>query len=786
MESTLLRKTGTTPLRTLCPAGPAASAATPAGRSGTAANAPVLLMNRRRGGALNASKDLRVGLTLAVWAALDLCAGTALAQTVAPAAPAASAAEAATLPEVRVKSAAEKETATSAVPGYTARRSATATKTDTPLIETPQSISVVTRDRMDAIGATTLVDALGYTPGVIAGTYGQDSRYDWVTLRGFDAYSPGYYLDGLHARNNGNYATWRLDSYGAERIEVLRGPASVLYGQNGPGGLVNVVSKRPTAEPMREFEFQFGSYSRRQIAADVSGPLDAEGKLLYRITGLVRDSGTQVDYVGDDRVFIAPALTWHPSADTTLALLSHFQRDRSATTLGFLPPEGTLTANPNGRIPVSFFVGEPDFDRFDKDQWALGYALEHRFGPTWTVRQNARYGRIDLDYQQLFASGFVALNAADPADPANFRLLNRSSFGSREKVSALTLDNQAQANLRLGDWQHTLLLGLDFQRNRFDQVTFFGSTSPLDAFAPVYGQPVVVPAPYADADITLAQTGLYVQDQAKLGERWVLSAGGRYDRATTSTDDRLTSSTTKQTDSRFTGRAGVVYLAPSGLAPYLSYSESFSPITTIDPDTGRPFAPETGRQYEAGVRWQPSGSRDSYSAAIFDLRRRNYVTFDASFTPKQTGEVLVRGLELEAALEPMPGMNFTAAWTWLPVAKVTASVAPADIGKQQASTPEHAVALWADHRWGQGVLAGLRLGVGLRYSGSTSGYGEASPAKLPARTLVDVLIGYELERLRFALNLRNAADKTYLADCGATTCYFGSARSVVGTLSYRY
>ena len=233
-----------------------------------------------------------------------------------------------TLPAVTVMADGE-DSATGRVQGYVARRSATGTKTDTPIIETPQSISVITADRIEAIGATNLKDALGYTPGVSTTTYGADSRYDWISLRGFDAYSPGFYLDGLPLRNNSTWGVWRTENYGAERIELLRGPSSVLYGMSGPGGVVNVVSKRPTAEPVRELQVQLGDHDRKQVAGDFSGALDAEGKLLYRITGVLRDAQLPAAKEPDDHSYIAPSLTWKPSSDTTLTLLSQFSRTRS-------------------------------------------------------------------------------------------------------------------------------------------------------------------------------------------------------------------------------------------------------------------------------------------------------------------------------------------------------------------------------------------------------------------------------------------------------------------------
>ncbi len=687
------------------------------------------------------------------------------------------------LPPVTVTAGTQPETASSRVEGYVARRSATGTKTDTPLIETPQSISVVTADRVAAMGAARLPDALAYTPGVKAFD-GYDSRYDWLSLRGFDAYSPGFYLDGMQMRNNAGYAVWRMESYGAERIEVLRGPSSVLYGQTGPGGMVNVVSKRPTEEPLREVQVQAGNRSLKRVAADFSGPLDAQGQWLYRLTALSQDSQTQVDRVGDRRQFLAPSLTWRPSGDTSLTVLAHYASIRAGNAYGFLPVTGTLLSTPYGRIPSSTFVGEPGFDRYNQDQWDLGYLFEHRFDDTWTVRQNARYGRIKTDYRQIYANGFVTNDPDNVFDPSNFHTINRSLFASSpERGKTFTLDNQVQAKLRSGDWQHTVLLGLDYQHSVFDQVMYFGEAPQLEVFAPVYGQPFSMPAPNTDSRVRLSQTGIYLQDQIKWNERWVATLGGRYDRARVDTDNHLDESTTRQSDHKFTGRAGLVYLAPGGLAPYVSYSESFSPSTTIDPDTRQPFKPETGKQYEVGLRYQPVGTRDSYSAAVFDLRRQNIVTFDRDFVPRQTGEARVRGLELEAAFEPMPRFNVVLAYSWTPSAKVVSDSNPDRIGKQLVGTPRNQVSAWADYRFGNGVKAGL----GVRFMGSTHGANGTAPAKIPSYTVFDAMLGYDFEHWALALNARNLTDRIYLGrNCDAYSCGYGERRSLVATATYRW
>jgi len=730
---------------------------------------------------LNASLVAAFGTATALW---GLCAA---AQT-ADAPPAGTAPvtgqSGQTLPPVTVNSETESS-ATSRVNGYVAKRSATGTKTDTPIIETPQSISVVTADRISSLGVTRLSDALAYTAGVKM-LDGLDSRFDWLTLGGFDAYSPGFYLDGMQVRNNSNYAVWRLEGYGAERIEVLRGPSSVLYGQTGPGGMINVVSKRPTEERLREIQVQVGNHSQKQIAADFSGPIDAEGKLLYRLTALGLDSNTQVNYAADKRQYFAPSLTWRPSSDTSITLMAHYTNYKVGNTYGFLPPQASLLASPNGRIATSTFLGEPDFDRFNQKQWDVGYQLESRLNDTITIRQSARYGKIKTDYRQIYGGGFATLDPENPFSPLNYRVVNRQLFASSpEQGDLFTMDNQIQAKLKAGSWQHTLLAGLDHQRSSFDTVQYYGAGPQLDVFAPVYGAPFELPAtPSTNSYVRLVQTGFYLQDQIKWGDRWVATLGGRWDRASVFSINRLDdNSTSYQVDRKFTGRAGLVYLAPNGIAPYVSYSESFSPSTFINPDTKKPFQPETGKQYEVGVRYQPTGTKSSYSAALFDLRRKNIVTFDSDFVPRQTGEVRVRGLELEATFEPVKNLNLVAAYTYTPSAKITADANPEKIGRQLIATPRNQIAIWGDYRFGNGVKTGL----GVRFVGSTWGANSSSIAKIPSYTVVDAMVGYDFENWSLALNVRNLTDKIYVGrSCDQYSCGYGERRKVVGTATYRW
>jgi len=687
------------------------------------------------------------------------------------------------LAPVNVNARIDGENAWGPVDGYLATRSATATKTDTPINETPQSISVVTADLIRATGAIRLSDTLAYTAGVTLPTTDSRSEIFGMRLRGFDAYTPGYYLDGLQLRNNNTWGIWRTETYATERVEVLKGPSSVLYGQNGPGGMINVVSKRPTNTPQHEVQLQTGSDEHHQLATDLSGPLDTDGKLRYRLVAVLREAELPVGGMDDDRQFIAPSFSWHPSSDTSLTFLTHYLRDRGGVYTRWWPLAGSLITTPAGHISSTAVLGDPDFHRMNQDQWAMGYALEHRFNDTWRAKQNLRYIRMDTDYRQIMTGGFMTVDNSNADNPDNYRYVNRSVFGSKENALALTVDNQLQANWKGSKWEHTVLMGLDYQRTRYDQRTFWGSAPTLDLLAPVYGQAITVPAPYLDARTQLVQTGLYLQDQLKFNERWVATLGGRYDRARIETDNNLNGSKTRQSDQHFTGRAGLVYLHASGLSPYLSYAESFSPITTLNPATGQPFDPETGRQYEIGTRYQPLGSKDSYSLAVFDLKRQNYVTYNASSTPRQVGEVLVRGMELEAKLAPTSRLNLVAAYTWTPQSRITKSNNPNEIGKPLFANPRHQFSLWGDYRFPWG----LKFGLGARYHGANQGDGNTAPVEIDSYTLVDAMIGYDTGPWSLALNVRNLGNENYIATCDTSgNCYYGDLRKVVATASYRW
>jgi iron complex outermembrane receptor protein len=669
------------------------------------------------------------------------------------------------------------EAAKGPVDGYVATRSATGSKTDTPLIETPQSISVITRDQLDDRDVQTFSEALRYTPGIIAEPYGFEPRLSFLTLRGFDSATTGLFRDGLLLANPGYVVTYNPEPWGAERIEVPRGPASVLYGQGSPGGLVNYVSKRPTDAFFAEVGVEGGSHERKQGRFDVGGRLVESGALTFRLTGLLRDAETQLDFVEDDRQFLAPALTWRAGPDTTFTFLASYQQDDTKNSQA-VPAAGSLFGNPNGKIPRSRYTGSLDVDDYDRTEYSLGYEVEHRVSDKIAFRQNARVNTVDLNDIVVYTTGVLA----------DQRTITRSVFASSGELAGWTVDTQLQTDIDHRLANHSLLWGVDFQRLDLRSKQSIGAAANLDVFSPDYSAATTIPAPFKDDDTAQTQIGFYLQDQIHIGEHWVVTLGGRYDVASTETESRLFGTLTEQDDEAFTGRAGVVYLFDFGLAPYASYSESFLPAIGTDA-SGRPFDPELGRQYEVGAKYQPSGYDSFITVALFELTRKDFLQTDpASFLQVQTGEVRSRGIEMEGVASFDFGLDITASLTWMDL-EVTESATPGQAGMRPTFSPERYASLWADYTVPTGMLAGLGVGAGVRYIGEN--YGDAlNTLEIPSYTLFDAALHYDWNGLRLGLHAHNLFDKEFVGSCyfrgTSALCTYGESRAVRVSLDYRW
>jgi iron complex outermembrane recepter protein len=647
----------------------------------------------------------------------------------------------------------------------------TAAKTDTPLVETPQSVSVITRERLIVQSPLNLQEALRYTAGVNADPYGLDSRGDWAVIRGGEEW--GQYLNGLRLLFGYNNNV-RPDPFAIEQIEVLRGPSSVLYGQGSFNGVVNLVSKKPLATQGREVSLQFGSFGRKQAAFDLTGAMDARDNWLYRVIALGRDSGTQVDYVPDDRLLLAPSVTWRRGNATRLTVLGNFQRDEGGSSIGFFPWRGTLLPHPLGQIPTRIFIGEPDVDEYRTEQTSIGYLFEHKVGDRLAIRQNLNYTRSYGSIHEFY-SRFPM-----PSFNDDQRTINRTLYVKKEDLDSPVVDTQLETRWRNGPIRHLALVGVDYQKAAFTGFTGSSDEPALDVFNPVYGN-YTYPTLSALPKNSQSQTGIYAQDQIKIREHWVASLGLRKDWANSETAGDPAS---RQEDQAVTGRVGFVYLSGAGLAPYVNYSQSFQPVAGLDV-YNQPYKPMRGKQVEAGVRYQPRSGNGLVSLAVFDMRQRNRLTNDPAnpLNSIQVGEARIRGIELDANATVFWRLNLQSSYSYLD-ARVSKSNGP-DLGKRLPTSPEHLAKFWIMRGFSFGDRGAFTVGGGVRHTGASwDGY---DALKAPSFTLIDALLAYDFRTWRMAINVSNLTDKVYVATCLARgDCFYGLRRTVTANLSYRF
>ena len=685
------------------------------------------------------------------------------------------------LDNILVTGAVPTETAVGPINGIVATRSAAATKSDTPLIETPQSISVVTRDQMDAQNVQSVPQALRYTPGVYAEQRGVNTdALEYIYSRGFQI---DQYWNGLRLPRSG-FTISSMDPYLFERIELLHGPASVLYGQSSPGGLLNLVSKRPTEDPYHEVMVQTGSYGRAQTGFDVSGPVDADKKVLYRVTATALDTGTQTDHVRQQRIAIAPTLTIRPDADTSLTLFANYQRDPKGGTYNYVPAAGTVLPGKYS-ISRSFFAGDTNADKYQKTLASLGYEFERRLNDSWTFKQNARYLQNKVHIRGLDSTYGLTSDGEG---------IERESYRHDATFNSFTVDNQVQGKFATGALTHQLTVGLDYQQSRNEHL-FVGedvlSTPAISLSNPKYG--IAIPEPdyvYGSSSRDhIKQLGVYVQDQIRWG-KWALLAGGRRDWLDSKTTSLATFADTYQKDHAFTWRTGLVYLFDSGFAPYASYSTSFEPVSGLD-GSGVAFKPTRGKQAEVGLKYQPAGQNSFMTVSVFDLKQENVLTTDPLNTRNrvQTGEIRSQGVELEAHVDVTRNLQAVASYTLTDLSNTKSNTVQ---DKSPIGIPRQMASFWLNYSL-PGVLAGMQTSAGVRYVGST--YGDAANTfKVPAVTLVDLSLRYDLGRvaqqfrgMTVGVTASNLFDKSYIAAClNVNACAFGVGRLVLANLKYQW
>jgi len=677
-----------------------------------------------------------------------------------------------------------QESVTAPTKGIVAKESASGTKTATPLRKTPQTISVVTREQMNDQQPASVADALGYSSGVVTNYRGNSNRNDEVISRGF-RYAPKL-LDGLHyGLSSENGGAGQLDPWLLERVEMVHGPAGVLYGQVSPGGLLMMTSKRPTAESIHEVKLSTGNRHYGEAAFDFGGKLNDDNTLFYRLNGIANTKSEFVKNSKQQRMAIAPAITWLPNEDTSFTLLTSYQNDPKAGSRNFLPRSGTLYATPEGfTVPYDLNVSDADFTKSKREQTSIGYSLDHSFNEAVSFTQNLRYSHRNEDYKYL-------VYGYDYSD----HVMTRMPQHEETQTNEFNVDNQLKGLFETGDVSHTVLGGLDYRYSHIDLKLSraYGTQYNLD-----WSNPGRIDIDENDLALatstlkTLNQYGVYLQDQMAWNN-WNLVLSGREDWSQVRTQDRLANTDVTYNDSAFTGRAGLLYAFDNGISPYISYSTSFEPVLAQPAPGSDPLKPTTGAQTEVGVKFQPVGSNTMMTVSWFDINQKNVLSsIDGTRYYNQIGKVNSQGIETEIHAQPTPEIKLIAAYTYTDATTKESDTA-AEVGHSPAAIPRHAASAWGSYSFLNGALDGLTVGTGVRYVGKAGG-DNTGEYYVPHYTLYDAMVKYELGQAVPALkgtslqfNVQNLTDEHYVASCSnAYACFYGSGRTFVASVDYRW
>lgn len=648
---------------------------------------------------------------------------------------------------------------------FVANRSRTASKTDTPVLDDSAAVSVVTQKELETRNVQDLQQALSYTSGVNVAEYGSDVRYDYFRIRGFyPAGGYGNFTDGL-ARRSYNWTASRSEPYGMQKIDVLKGSTSSLFGMNGPGGLVNMITKRPQEAAGGEVFTTFGE-SHLTLGGDVTGPVSDDSNWTYRLTGLWQDADRAGrDYSQDDRTYIAPAFTYTPTAETELTILTSYSKRDS--NVGHAFPPGV-------DVDPDTFLGEPDFDTFETEQYDFGYQLSHQVTDQLQFRQNTRFTHLTLDQQQVYVSS---------SDPTS----TRSAWSLEGETDSFLIDNQLEYDTAVNDsLDSKTLAGLEYSYADTQETALLGSASPVDFNNPVYcGVSCITLSPWTDHEIKQRSYAAYGQEQLTVHDDWIVTFGGRYDYVQSDLEDYF--GTSEEHDMHaFTSRAGLTYKVTGEVSVYGNYSESFQPVYSNAAGVEGDLKPQEGTQYEVGVKYQPSEFDALFTAALFDLTQTNLVKSNGGLLQEQIGEVNSRGLEIEGKMSLSDRMNMTLAYTYLD-AEITEDGTSGNEGNRPDHVPEHAASLWVDYTIPEhGVFGDLTFGAGMRYVDQT--YGDsANQYSVSSYTVTDAMLNYKVtDNVSFAVNATNLFDREYVASNNGYSSFYGDGRTILGTLKYSW
>ena len=676
------------------------------------------------------------------------------------------------LQATNVTATADLESAQGPVQGYHATRSASATRTDTAIHETPQSISVVSKDVVEDLGATRLQDALDYAGGVGRANNFGGQGLTTFTVRGFT--TGEFYRNGFPI--NRGYPNMP-DANTIERLEVLRGPATMLYGRGDPGGTFNVVSKQPLAERTVTLGSQLNDQGMKRGTLDASGPLDEEGRLAYRLNVVGEGGDTFRDHVETERYGVTPVITWQATDDTKVTFEGDFMRNNH-------PLDRGLTRFPNQRGTPSrdTFWGDKDAGKLHNDNNMAQLRFEHALSDNWTLGGGFQWLDGSLKGNAIEANGPGSLGADGRTLQRNF---NYRKLEWTDKDYQLNLTG----HFSTGGFDHTLLTGIEYEDYDYKSIIQRSSaaagTYPIDIFNPVYGQarPALTRTPTHDKE-NLKTYAAFVQDQVALTERLKVLAGARFERFEHDYQNYVGKSW-QAADNAVTPRVGVIYDLTDTVAVYADAARSFKPNTGASREGGG-FAPEKGKSYEMGIKWEALDRQLSVDAAIYQIEKKNVLTTDPvdNTFSVAAGQVRSRGFDLNVAGNLTPEWRVIGGYAYVD-AEVTRDNTLRS-GTRLMNIPRNSFSLLNVYEFQDGALKGLGLGAGGKYVDQRAGQTANTAFSMDAYTVVDLLGYYKVnERVRLNLDVKNLFNREYEEGAfGNIYAYPGAPRTVQVGIAY--
>jgi len=584
------------------------------------------------------------------------------------------------------------------------------------------------------------------------------------------------FLDGMRLMSDGgSHSVLQIDPWFIERVDVVKGPASALYGQSVPGGLVNLTSKRPQFKSEGHFRVSGGTQNTKGGAFDYTDAINDQ--LAFRIIGMTRSSDTQYDITREERYALSPSLLWQPDSDTSLLVRAYLQKDPSGGYHGSLPMDGARFAHNGRKLTNNTNEGDAG-DGYQRREQIYSLEFDHQFNDVWSVHSSGSYTHANVSLDQVYQTGWIE----------NTNTLARGYSGSRGSLDAWSTDNRVQADFATGEVTHTLILGGEYHRYRNDLWTGAGSAAALNPFNGYTPQTGHVVTYNDDNNRRYYQAGVYLQDEM-VWNRWHLDVSGRYDRIVSEQVSDTKSTSSRRQDDHISGRASLLYAFENGLSPYMSYSQAITPASLPGAD-GTLLKPTTAEQYEAGLKFQPPGTSDMYSIAMYDLTQKDVATRDpnigtATYLP--AGKVHSQGVEIEARNQLTPRLSTIAGYTWNTL-RFRDSL-DGNSGNTPQLSPDQMASFWAHYKFDYGISAG----AGVRYVGKQWA-DDTNSSRLPSATIFDASVRAELgewsPQLKGAfvqVNANNLGDREYISGCyGTNNCYFGAERSVLATVGYDF